>query len=275
MVPSRLPCIQRLALSGLSSSREFCVAVERAFECLSPPCLAFFRSSSVLRFNVHLNVSRFCGNAHRNWWQISILLKYVLPISHALFNICCHRCSVFLSFHLRVLHPMTRVLLHDASGMLCVGRGTGMFGGRPVWAMVRQLEATPSDSSSLSRTVPMCAKTFFERKKPNLVPMAPSLRISPTSCDWSCRQHDALDLVVAPGYSLVAFPMTQPRRVNVSPRSGRTNTNTHLVLNASERWSRLCGCGPRRLRCLFSSARCSLSRRLHSRPVVLSHTGRC
>ena len=64
--PSRLPCIERLALSGLSSSREFCVAVERAFECLSPPCLAFFRSSSVLRFNVHLNVSRFCGNAHRS-----------------------------------------------------------------------------------------------------------------------------------------------------------------------------------------------------------------
>ena len=134
--------------------------------------------------------------------------------------------------------------------------------------------STPSDSSSLYRTVPMCAKTFFLREKTKSGPHAaiPS------------DQPDLLWLVLPPtrcsrlgcgGYSLVAFTMTQQRRVNVSPRSGRTNTNTHLVLNASERWSRLCVCGPRRLRCLFSSGWCPLSRRRHSRPVVLSHTDRC
>ena len=56
---TRLVCraFERLALPGLSSSREFCVEVQ----------------------SVHLNVSRLCGNAHKSLWQISILLRYFLP----------------------------------------------------------------------------------------------------------------------------------------------------------------------------------------------------
>ena len=75
------------------------VAVERAFDCPSPPCLTF---SQQFCGAVHLNVSRFCGNANRSKWQISVFLRYFLPISNALSNICYHRCSALLSFHLRL-----------------------------------------------------------------------------------------------------------------------------------------------------------------------------
>ena len=178
---------------------------------------------------------------------------------------------------------MTRVLLHDASGMLCVGRGTGIFGGRPVWAMVCLAfricaQAAGGDSQRLILLVQdsthVRKNIFFERK--NQI--------------WSSCRHpfgSAGPPLAGPAANTMlstwlwrilpcGFPddaTTTGKRVATVWSDEHEHPSCAERVRAME--SLVCVCGPRRLRCLFSSGWCPLSRRRHSRPVVLSHTGRC
>ena len=76
--------------------------------------------------------------------------------------------------------------------------------------------------------------------------MPPSLRISRTSSGWSCRQHDALDLVVAPGYSPCGF---SDDATATGKRVATVWSDEHEHPSCAERVgameSLVCVCGPR------------------------------